>query len=449
MSHITPKNVHETLSKYMLADGFDLVFDLERSKGTMFYDSRHGRKYMDFFTFFASSPIGFNHPRLTSPEMIEKLGRLAVNNITNSDLYTVEFAEFVETFFKIAVPPQFKHSFYVSGGALGIENALKAAMDWKVRKNLQKGYRREIGNQVMHFDESFHGRTGYTVSLTNTADPNKYKYFAKFDWPRVTNPKLRFPLTEGHLEEVEQKEKLAVAQMKQHFMARKDEICAIIIEPIQGEGGDNHFRTEFMQALRNLADENDAMLVFDEVQTGVGLTGKMWAWQHHNVEPDMFCFGKKAQVCGFVAGPRIDEIDDNVFNVSSRINSTWGGNLIDMFRFKTYLEVIRDENLVDHAAKTGEKALFLLQKVANDYPKMVSNVRGRGLMCAFDLPTPSLRNRLVDALYENGVCMLPSGTHSIRFRPPLNISESEVAEGVDVISKCTGEILEQVQLQPA
>ncbi len=449
MSHITPKNVHETLSKYMLADGFDLVFDLENSHGTFFMDSRHNRKFMDFFSFFASSPVGFNHPRLTSPEMIEKLGKLAVNNITNSDLYTVEMAEFVDTFFKIAIPPAFKHSFYVAGGALGIENAIKSAMDWKVRKNFAKGYRREIGNQVMHFEECFHGRTGYTISMTNTADPNKYKYFAKFDWPRVLNPKLRFPLTEGHLEEVERKEKISIAQIKQHFLERKDEICAIIIEPIQGEGGDNHFRTEFMQTLRNLANENDAMLIFDEVQCGVGLTGKMWGWQHYNVEPDMFCFGKKSQVCGFVAGPRIDEVEDNVFNVSSRINSTWGGNLIDMVRFKVYLEIIRDENLLDHAAVTGEKAIFMLQSIAENYPEMISNVRGKGLMCAFDLPSTSLRNRLVDALYENGLCMLPSGTHSIRFRPPLNISESEVAMGVDVIRKCTGEILDQVHLQPA
>lgn len=449
MSHITPQNVHETLSKYMLADGFDLVFDLENSKGSTFIDSRHNRKFLDFFSFFASSPIGFNHPRMNSKETVEKLGRVAVNNITNSDLYTIEMAEFVDTFFKIAIPPQFKHSFYVSGGALGIENAIKSAMDWKVRKNYAKGYRREIGNQVLHFEEAFHGRTGYTLSMTNTADPNKYKYFAKFDWPRVLNPKLRFPLTEGHLEDVERKEKLAINQIKTHFMERRDEICAIIIEPIQGEGGDNHFRPEFMKALRTLANENDAMLIFDEVQTGVGLTGKMWAWQHFGVEPDMFCFGKKAQVCGFIAGPRIDEVEDNVFNVSSRINSTWGGNLVDMVRFKMYLDIINDERLVEHAAVTGEKALFMLQRLADDYPTMITNVRGRGLMCAFDYPTPSLRNRLVDALYENGLCMLPSGTHSLRFRPALNITEAEVAEGIEVIRKCTGEILDQVHLQPA
>ncbi|MDD5087612.1 MAG: L-lysine 6-transaminase [bacterium] len=433
MTRITPAAVHETLSKHMLADGFDIVFDLEKSRGSYFYDLKSGCRFLDFFSFFASSPIGFNHPRLTSPAMIERLGKLAVNNITNSDLYTVEMAEFVDTFFRVAVPPYFIHSFYVAGGALGVENALKAAMDWKVRKNFANGYRREIGNKVLHFEHAFHGRSGYTLSLTNTADPNKYKYFAKFDWPRVVSPKITFPLTEGNLEEVERLEKIAVKQIKTAFAENKDEICAILLEPIQGEGGDNHFRKEFFRELRTLADENEAMLVFDEVQTGIGLTGRMWAHQHFAVEPDMIAFGKKTQVCGFLAGKRIDDVPDNVFRVASRINSTWGGNLIDMVRFTVYLEVIAEEKLVEHAAKMGERLLSGLNSIAADFPELVGNVRGRGLMCAIDLSTPDLRDKLRRALYDRHVVMLGCGTHSIRFRPPLNISEGEIAEGLDAL----------------
>ncbi len=435
MTKITPHNVHDTLGKYMLADGFDMVFDLEKSKGSYFYDLRTGKKYLDFFSFFATAPIGFNHPRMTTPDVIQKLGKLSVNNITNSDLYTVEMAEFVDTFFRIAVPSYMKHSFFVAGGALGVENALKAAMDWKVRKNFAKGYRSEVGNKVLHFEEAFHGRTGYTVSLTNTADPNKYKYFAKFDWPRVINPKVKFPLNEGHLEEVERLEKLSVAQIKQAFVDNRDEICAIIIEPIQGEGGDNHFRPEFLKQLRKLANENDAMLVFDEVQAGIGLTGKWWAHQNFGVEPDMIAFGKKTQVCGFLSGSRIDEVEDNIFNVGSRLNSTWGGNLIDMVRFQLNLEIIEDEKLVDHAAKAGEVLLSGLQKCEADFPHLVSNARGRGLMCAFDLPNGALRDELRSHCYDMGVVALGSGTRSVRFRPPLNISTAEIEEGVGIFRK--------------
>jgi L-lysine 6-transaminase len=442
MTKITPHNVHETLGKHMLADGFDLVFDLENSRGSYFYDLKTGKKYLDFFSFFASSPVGFNHPKLTSPAMIEKLGKLAVNNITNSDLYTVEMAEFVDTFFRVAVPSYMKHSFYVSGGALGVENALKAAMDWKVRKNLAKGYRREIGTKVIHFKDAFHGRTGYTMSLTNTADPNKYKFFAKFDWPRIVNPKVTFPLTEGNLEAVEKVEQLALAQIKTAFLENRDDVCAIIIEPIQGEGGDNHFRSEFFRELRALANENDAMLIFDEVQTGIGLTGKMWAHQHYGVEPDMIAFGKKMQVCGFLAGSRIEEVEDNVFHVASRLNSTWGGNLIDMFRSKIYLDIIAEEKLVEHAAKTGDILLSGLKELGDDFPQLVSNVRGRGLMCAIDLPTPALRDALRTELYASGVVMLGCGTHSIRFRPPLNISEAEIAEGLKALRKSLDRLAE-------
>jgi L-lysine 6-transaminase len=448
MTKITAQNVHETLRKHMLADGFDLVFDLERSKGSYFYDLRTGRRFLDFFSFFATAAVGFNHPKLTAPAMIERLGKLAVNNITNSDLYTVEMAEFVDTFFRVAVPPYLIHSFYIAGGSLGVENALKAAMDWKVRKNFAKGYRREVGHKVIHFQDAFHGRTGYTIGMTNTADPNKHKYFAKFDWPRVVNPKITFPLTEGRLEEVEKIERLAAAQIKAAFLENRDDICAIIIEPIQGEGGDNHFRGEFLRELRTMASENDAMLVLDEIQTGIGVTGKMWAHQHFNFEPDMLAFGKKTQVCGFLCGARIDEVENNVFHVVSRLNSTWGGNLLDMFRFKVYLEIIEEEKLVENAARVGEVLLAGLKKLGDEFAGLVSSVRGRGLMCAFDLPTTQVRDQLRAELYRRGVVLLGSGVRSVRFRPPLTMSEQEVAEGLGIFREALKSLSGETVAQP-
>jgi L-lysine 6-transaminase len=433
MGTINAKNVHETLGKYMQADGMDLVFDMDKSKGAYIHDKRYDRTFLDLFSFFASCPLGHNHPKMMTPEIVQKFGKIALHNITNSDLYTEEMAEFVDTFFKIAVPKEFVHSFYVSGGTLGVENAIKAAMDWKVRKNFQKGYRYEVGMQVMHFDQAFHGRSGYTLSLTNTADPNKTKYFAKFDWPRIINPKVIFPMTEGHLEEVEKLEELAVAQIEMALHENPDDICAMIIEPIQGEGGDNHFRPEFMQKLRVLADEYEFMLIFDEVQTGIGLTGKMWAFQHTGMVPDMVCFGKKTQVCGFISTDRIDDIEDNVFHIPSRINSTWGGNLIDMVRFSHYLKIIQEDKLVEHAATLGKRVLSGLQQIGDEFPELISNVRGRGLMCAFDLPSTAVRGEMVGELYKSGVAILGCGTHSIRYRPALILSEKDVLLGEEKI----------------
>jgi L-lysine 6-transaminase len=184
---------------------------------------------------------------------------------------------------------------------------------------------------VLHFEQAFHGRTGYTMSLTNT-EPNKLALSRNSTGRACSIRKCMFPMDEKNTEKVVAMEKKAIAQAEKHFEIYKDDIAAIIIEPIQGEGGDNHFRPEFHQALRELADKHEALLIYDEVQTGVGLTGKFWAHEHY-VKPDILAFGKKAQVCGILAGTRIDDLDTNVFRVSSRINSTWGGNLVDMVRF--------------------------------------------------------------------------------------------------------------------
>ncbi len=255
---IAPRDVHAVLAAHMLADGYDMVLDLEKSRGRRLWDARAGRSILDMFSFFATAPVGINHPRLLEPEFLAKLTRAALTNPSNSDIYTVEMAEFVDVFGRVAQPAYLPHAFFVAGGTLGVENALKAAFDWKVRRNFRKGFREEKGHQVLHFREAFHGRSGYTLSMTNTADPRKYQYFPKFDWPCIANPKLRFPMNPAEAERVGRAEKEALAQAKAAFQERKDDIACVLIEPIQAEGGDNHFRGEFLRALADLAHENDA-----------------------------------------------------------------------------------------------------------------------------------------------------------------------------------------------
>ncbi|HET7903109.1 MAG TPA: L-lysine 6-transaminase, partial [Candidatus Eisenbacteria bacterium] len=413
--HVTPDHVHETLAKHMLADGFDFVLDLDQSQGVWLYDSRGKKKLMDFFSFFASNPVGMNHAGMKTPETQARLLKAATHNVTNSDVYTTEFAEFVETFARHTMEPAFKHAFFVAGGTLGIENALKASFDWKVRKNFARGYREERGTKVLHFEQAFHGRSGYTLSLTNTTDPRKTAYFPKFDWPRVVNPKAEFPLNADRAADVAKREALAVAQMERAFQAHPDDIAAVIIEPIQGEGGDNHFRPEFFKELRRIADQYEAMLIFDEVQAGFGLTGKFWSFEHFGVKPDMVAFGKKAQVCGFIANDRIEDVKENVFHVSSRINSTWGGNLVDMVRCQRYLEIMAEEKLLENAAARGAELLAGLESLAKEFPEHVMNARGKGLMCAFDLRDGNLRDQVISKAYGEGVVVLGCGPQSIRF----------------------------------
>jgi L-lysine 6-transaminase len=435
---ILPADVHQTLSRHMLADGFDMVIDLKKSQGCRIYDSRYGKKFLDFFSFFGSSALGMNHPKLTTPEFLEKLAYVAVNKPSNSDVYSVEMAEFVETFARLAQPEYLPYVFFVDGGALAVENALKTAFDWKIRKNFSKGYTTERGHQVMHFRHSFHGRSGYTLSLTNT-DPIKTNYFPKFKWPRIHNPAIKFPLNEEHLKQVIDEENIALKQIKEAIINNPDDIAAIIIEPIQAEGGDNHFRKEFLQQLRTICDENEMLLIFDEVQSGVGLTGKMWAHEWF-VKPDLMSFGKKTHICGFMSSNRIDDVPDNVFKKASRINSTFGGNLVDMVRAKRIFEVIQEDNLVENAHRQGQFLIGQLDNLAKEFPALVSNSRGRGLMCAFDLDSSQNRNQLITKAYEEGLILIGCGDRSIRFRPPLTINQEELSEGLGIIKTALKEL---------
>ena len=422
--------LHE-LGNYMLADGFEIVYDVSKSHGVYLHDAITGKDYLDFFTCFASNPIGLNHPKMTDPSFIEYLGKISVNKPSNSDLYSEAMATFVKTFFAIAVPDYFIHSFYIEGGALAIENALKVAFDWKVKKNFSKGYTIEKGHKILHFNQAFHGRSGYTMSLTNT-DPNKTALYPKFDWPRVSNPFIVFPI-DKNLEDLIERENKSITEIKKAFVNNPDDIAAIIIEPIQGEGGDNHFRPEFLQRLREIANEEDALLIFDEVQTGVGLTGTMWAHEQLGVKPDILAFGKKMQVCGILATNRVDEVPDNVFRVSSRINSTWGGSLTDMVRATRYLEIIQEDNILENVKNTGNALQARLHEIQQEFPMIISNCRGRGLFSAFDFPDPEIRKKFLHNCYDRGLIILACGEKSVRFRPALTLQIKELEAGMNII----------------
>ncbi len=437
---VLPTDVHTTLAKHMQVDGFDLVVDLKRSKGSYIYDSRYNKRYLDFFTFFSSGSVGLNHPKMTTPEFLEKLAYVSVNKPSNSDAYTVEMAEFVDTFGRIAQPENLPYAFFIDGGALAVENAIKTAFDWKVRKNFVKGHTEERGWQVIHFRKAFHGRSGYTLSLTNT-DPVKTNYFPKFKWPRIHNPVVKFPLNGPNLEQVKKEETLALQQIKQAIINNPDDIAALIIEPIQCEGGDNQFRKEFLAELRTICDESEILLIFDEVQTGIGISGKMWTHEYY-VKPDLCVFGKKTQICGFMSSTRIDDVLENVFHKSSRINSTFGGNLTDMVRFTKVLEIINEEQLVNNAATVGAHLQKQLNKLEQEFPSLISNARGLGLLCAMDLDTAQNRDQLRSKSYDEGLILIGCGDRSIRFRPSLNITTQEIDEGIGIIRHALKEISE-------
>src|ERR1700679_2943411 len=198
-----PDGVHEVLARSILADGLDFVLDLDRSAGSYLVDARDGRRYLDMFTFFASSALGMNHPALAHDEEFRvELVQAALHKPSNSDVYSVAMARFFETFARVLGDPALPHLFFVDGGALAVENALKVTFDWKSRHNEARGIDPELGTRVLHLRGAFHGRSGYTLSLTNTK-PVTVARFPKFDWPRIDAPFIRPGLDERAIRELE------------------------------------------------------------------------------------------------------------------------------------------------------------------------------------------------------------------------------------------------------
>ena len=435
---IPPGAVHETLRRHLLAVGYPIVLDLDQSHGAYAVDALTGGQYLDFASFYGSNPLGYNHPGILEPETQARLVRAATTKVGNPDFYTQYFAEFVDTLARTAAPPELPHYFFVEGGALAVENGMKAAFDWKVRKNLAAG-RAAGDSQILHFEQAFHGRAGYTLSVTNT-DPTKTLHFPKFDWPRIPSPKVTFPIAAHHAE-IAASERASLAAVERAFDERGHKIAAILIEPIQCEGGDNHFRPEFLAGLRRIADERDALLIFDEVQTGVGISGAWWAFQRLGVAPDIVCFAKKMQVGGILVSSRIDQVD-SVFSVPSRISSTWGGSLVDMVRATRILEIITDDRLLENATLRGGELRRGLESLADRLPE-VSNARGLGALCAIDLPTPELRNQLVKRCFAEGLIILACGQRSIRFRPFLCVSSADIAECLTRLEHALRQVLNE------
>jgi len=424
--------VFPILEKNILVDGFHVVIDLEKSHGSIIVDALEEKEYLDCYGYFATLPVGHNHRKMRDEGFQRSLLTAALSNPANSDIYSRQFAAFVKTFRELAAPSGFPHLFFIAGGALAVENAMKAAFDWKAQRNRERGLNGG-GDKILHFKDAFHGRSGYTLSVTNT-DPTKTRDFPKFDWPRISNPFIEFPLDEGRMMAKEEK---ACAEIEEAFARDPHGIAAILIEPIQGEGGDHHFRPEFFRRLRDYADRFEALLVFDEVQTGLGSTGTLWAFEQTGVTPDIIAFGKKTQVCGIMSTARIDEVPANVFKVSSRINSTWGGNLVDMVRCARYLEILSEEELVQSAARVGAHFLRGLEALADVHPR-VSNVRGKGLFLAMDLPDNPAREAVRRACWNRGLAVLACGSRTIRFRPPLVFTVEEAEKALATLDQALG-----------
>lgn len=418
-----------------------------------------GTLYLDMCGFFSTAPIRFDHPRLRDQSFVSLIGKAAIYRPSIADFWTVELAEFVNTFREVATPSYMHHYFFIEGGSLAVENALKAAFDWKVRLNIKKGKIKgdpqeelqPLGTKVLHFDHAFHGRSGYTLSLTHTQDPNKYKYFPKFDWFRVEPPVMKFD-SSGRISneaDVKKHQEKALDNIKMILKENGDNIAAILIEPVQCEGGDRHIPIEFFIHLRQMADAHDVILIYDEVQTGFGTTGKMWAHEHFGNEarPDIICFSKKSQTGGIMANfDRFSILDVNVFGNSdlckSRLNSTWGGNPVDMIRCSQFLKIIREENLTENAERVGDYMLESIQELCREFDTLIENPRGRGLLLGFDAKEPDMQGKIWAGFGDEQLLCLICGSQTVRFRPHLDLTKAKVDDAISKMNKALKKLMQ-------
>ncbi|WP_433871320.1 L-lysine 6-transaminase [Saccharopolyspora sp. CA-218241] len=425
------------LRERVTGDLLDIVVDLDAGAGCRLRDLRDGTEYLDMTMYFSSAPLGHGHPALREPEFEAELLRVSRVKPSNPDFATVQQARFAETFARVVGVPELPLLFFIDGGTLAVENALKVAFDWKTKVNARAGIGVR-GSRVLHLERAFHGRSGYTMSLTNT-DPTKVRDYPMFDWPRIPSPAIE-PGPRWDVDDLLPEEVVALEAAGAALRRYGREIACFVYEPIQGEGGDRHLRPRFLQAVQELCREHDVLTVADEVQTGA-LTGQAWAHEALGLEPDLVAFGKRMQVCGVMGGRRVLDVADNAFREPSRISSTWGGSLTDMVRATRVLEVVERDALFAHSARMGDLLLRELRVLAQEFPSVLRDARGRGLMCAVGFHAPEQRDAALRSAREGQrTLFLPSGTDSLRCRPPLAVRPDEIADAVGALRAALAEL---------
>ncbi|ANY06015.1 aminotransferase class III-fold pyridoxal phosphate-dependent enzyme [Pseudonocardia sp. HH130630-07] len=426
-----PAGTIDRVRNGLVGDFLPLLVDLERSSGSHLWDDVRGGPVLDMGMFFSSAPIGHNPAAVRTPAADRALGAAARTKPSNPDFATSVLDTFVTDFRRVMMPDAMTHLFAIDGGALAVENALKVAFDWK-------GQVADVTDPaeltVLHLRRAFHGRSGYTLSLTNT-DPAKTRGYPVFDWPRVAAPARGEdggPDPDG--DELTAEEVAAVEEVTRILAADGHRIACFVYEPIQGEGGDRHLSGRFLRAVEALCVRHEVLTVADEVQTGGGLVGRRWAHEALGLQPDLVAFGKRLQVCGVMGGRRVCELRTNAFVTPSRISSTWGGSLVDMVRFSLLFGEIERDGLVERADRTGPVLRAGLDRLVAGSGRLLSAPRSRGLWGAVSVATPALRDAVAAWALDEGSCvLLPCGTRSLRWRPSLLVTEEELTRSFDVV----------------
>ena len=412
----------DELSAYVIATPYPFVLDLAKCEG-MWLATVDGQRIFDWAGYYGSKLIGHNHPGLYEPSYVERLVVAANNKVANPDFLTRECLDYYRMLYRLG-PESMREGgsmevYAVNSGAEAVENMMKYLVAKFNLKRMSEG-KQPTHRRFLYFDKAFHGRTVFALGVTQTIDPVATKDFHGLN--NSGNIKLPFPAyasENSHAENLRNALK-ALEQVESVLQLTSDEVVGIIVEPIQGAGGHRVAVKEFFQGLSELAQRYGVYLAFDEVQTSLGATGKMWAIDHFDLPhaPMAVAAGKKFGAGVVYMREPLDDI--------GVLDSTWGGTLADMVRVVREVEFLESEGLIEQARVNGERLASGLAALVAKYP-FASNVRGLGLYQGFSLDTPERKADLIQVAREEfDLLLLGAGNRSIRTRPNLSVTAEEV-----------------------
>ncbi len=423
-----------------------LVIDDVASLGPYAVDV-DGNVLLDLFANFALGALGYNHPAVLAVTRSAAFAHAAANPTSTPFVTTPAWFDFLEALEGRYAPRGTTKVFCVDGGGEGVEAALKAAFIVHAERERQKkGLPRNplelpeaeqqailLANRgtdavVVAFSGAFHGRGLGPLSATHSKTIHKADLPA-FAWPTATFPASRFPLAE-HAEENAEAEALALEELAGILCRHPGKVAAILVEPVQSEGGDRHASPDFFRKVQELAHAAGAAFILDEVQTGVGMSGTLWAHEQLDLPrpPDMVCFGKKMQMGGFFATPAF------AITQFGRMYQTKNGDRARAMIAEAILRTVVDDGLLERVRSVGAHFLGGLEDLAARFPALVTEPRGRGLLLAFDLPTAALRDEFLKRSLGRGVFASYTGSRSVRLRPHLITENAHVDDALGVFA---------------
>jgi len=366
---------------------WNIHIDFDKSHDSFIFDKSTNREYLDFFGMYASVPVGYNHP-IFDESFTQRLSRAATIKLTNCEFESDIKSEFVKKFHKFAGLGIYNQYHFACTGALAVECACKLALQHTGK------------TKIVSLENSYHGIHGYGNFTTGKFFPvaPKLDGLPDLNWAKIRN----------------------TSELEDEIS--KGDVGGILVEPIQATFGDNHLDKKYLKEISDLAKQNNIPLIFDEIQTGFGTTGKPWYFQHTDVVPDLVVFGKKSQVCGVMTTPDIS------FDKSGNLCCTFDGDILDMLRSVYVMKAYEELDLLNNADRQGKRIVSELKQIDGLY-----DVRGVGLLVAFDLISKESRDMFVDKLRNSGMICNPTGEKSVRLRPNLAVADQEVDLAIKTI----------------